>query len=99
MSKWNVKASVLYLLGCVVFIMLVIVVLPFVDLPVTAFHRGTAPSAVHAQATNAPLAITIASAFRLADSVPDPRPFLDAVTPDLNPDPNFRPILLRSIRC
>ena len=69
--------------------MLVIVVLPFVDLPVTAFHRGTAPSAVHAQATNAPLAITIASAFRLADSVPDPRPFLDAVTPDLNPDPNF----------
>ena len=99
MSKWNVKASVLYILGCVVFIMLLIVVLPFIDLPDTAFHRGTAPSVVHAQATNAPPAMTMAAVFKLADPIRGFRPFLEAVAPDLNPDPNFRPILLRSIRC
>ncbi len=99
MSKWNVKASVLYMLGCVVFVMLLIVVLPFIDLPDTAFHRGTAPSVVHALATNAPGVIAIPAVFRVADPIIRFRPFLDAVAPDLNPDPNFRPFFLRSIRC
>ena len=99
MSKWTVKASVLYILGCVVVVMLLIVVLPFVDLPDTAFHRGTAPSVVHALATNAPLAITVPTLVRVVDPIRESRPFLDAVAPDVSPDPNLRPFFLRSIRC
>ena len=54
MSRWNVKTSTLILLGSVVFIVLLLVVLPNVDPPDTAFHRGTAPVVVHAQATATP---------------------------------------------
>lgn len=97
MSHWNVKTSALYILGCVVFIMLLIVVLPFIDLPDTAFHRGTAPIVVHAQVTNAPAAATVATVLLLADSEPS-HLFTDSGVPSLNPDPNFRPILLRSLR-
>jgi hypothetical protein len=99
MSRWNVKTSTLILLGSVVFIVLLLVVLPDVDPPDTAFHRGTAPVVVHAQATAAPPIIVVASALsgpnfvthdwvslRLsASSVPAPRV--------------SRPILLCSIRC
>lgn len=98
MSQWNVKASTLFILGGLIFIMLLIVVLPDVDLPDTAFHRGTAPLVVHAQANAAPAAATVAALFHppLADRAlwrsPEPR----GLSADL--DPNFRPILLRSIR-
>ena len=54
MSQWNIKTSTLFILSCLVFIMLLIVVLPDVDLPDTAFHQGTAPLVVHARGTAAP---------------------------------------------
>ena len=63
MSQWNIKASTLFILSCVVFLMLLIVVLPDVDLPDTAFHRGTAPEVVHAKATAAPVAVIVATVF------------------------------------
>lgn len=98
MGRWNAKASTLFLLGAVVCVMLLIVVLPDVDLLDAAFHRGTAPAVLHAQATAAPTAVNIAfivqvpvaehawTSLRLTEfSVPSP--------------PNFRPILFRSIRC
>jgi hypothetical protein len=99
MSRWNVKASTLLILGCVVFLMLLIVVLPDVDLPDTAFHRGTAPVVVHAQATAAPAAVTVASVFQLPDAEQAARPSYYSRSLSASPDPNFRPILLRSIRC
>ncbi len=58
MMRWKIAPSSLIVLGCVVFVMLVIVVLPGVDLLDTAFQRGTAPIAVHAQATSPPAALT-----------------------------------------
>ena len=51
MSPWKISASTLFIRSCLVFIMLLIVVLPDVDLPDTAFHRGTAPLVFHACAT------------------------------------------------
>ncbi len=66
MSNWNIKLSTLLILSGIVFLMLLIVVLPDVDLPDTAFHRGTAPVVVHAQATAAPAVVIVAS--RLANS-------------------------------
>lgn len=99
MSRWNIKASTLFLLGGMVFLMLLIVVLPDVDLPDTAFHRGTAPVVVHAQATSAPPPVVVASTIQF-HSGPQLALFLrrsNELTRTLHP--NFRPILLRSIRC
>ena len=98
MSRWNVNASTLFILSIVVLFMLVIVVHPDVDLPDTAFHRGTAPLVVHAQATTAPPVVVVATLFQLPHAVEFwhvDREF-EAVATTL--DPNFRPILLRSIR-
>jgi hypothetical protein len=78
--------------------MLLIVVLPDVDLPDTAFHRGTAPVVVHALATSAPAAATVATLFRFPDSDETFSPFYDWGTIAVNTEPNFRPILLRTIR-
>jgi len=98
MSQWNIKASTLFILGCIAFLMVLILVLPDVDLPDTAFHRGTAPVAVHALATSAPAAATVATLFQLPASDRAARPFHDWETTVVESDPNFRPILLRSIR-
>jgi len=98
MSHWNIKASTLFILSCVVFLMLLIVVLPDVDLPDTAFHRGTAPVLVHAQATAAPVAVTVSAVLHFPHSGEPSRPFRELGTTALNTGPNFRPILLRSIR-
>jgi len=98
MSKWNIKASTLIILSCVVFLMLLIVILPDVDLPDTAFHRGTAPVVVHARATMAPAVVTEIALFRMPHSFQDSSGWNQLELPATNPDPNFRPILLRSIR-
>jgi hypothetical protein len=99
MSRWNAKASTLFILSCLAVIMLLIVVLPDVDLPDTAFHRGTAPILVHARATTAPATVNIATIFQLPSTEPIRRPNHEPVGLNAHPDPNFRPILLRSIRC
>lgn len=98
MARWNVRTSTLFILGFVTAVMLLIVVLPDVDLPDTAFHRGTAPIAVHAQANAAPAAITVASIFQLPAAEDTPRPSHESKGLKAGNDPNFRPILFRSIR-
>jgi hypothetical protein len=98
MSRWNVKAPALVILSCLVFIMLLIVVLPDVDLPDTAFHQGTAPLVVHTRATTAPPVVAVAALFQFPKIAQFWRPDreFDVVLAHL--DPNFRPILFRSIR-
>lgn len=99
MSRWKVKKSTLFILSCLTFIMLLIVVLPDVDLPDTAFHQGTAPLVVHARGTTAPAAVTVAGAFHLPDLALTSSYLRDSQGLAENRDPNFRPILLRTIRC
>jgi hypothetical protein len=99
MSQWNVKASTLVILSCVIFLMLLIVVLPDVDLPDTAFHRGTAPAVVHATAKAAPATVIVGAIFQLPESGRASRPIHGLRNVAVISDPNFRPILLRSIRC
>jgi hypothetical protein len=98
MSQWNIKASTLFILSCVVFLMLLIVVLPDVDLPDTAFHRGTAPVLVHARATAAPSAVIVSSIAQSTDSSENSDPVDETRSLAFGAEPNFRPILLRSIR-
>jgi len=99
MSQWNIKTSTLFVLSCLIFIMLLIVVLPDVDLPDTAFHQGTAPLVVHASGTTAPAALSVAAVFQLPDPNQFSRLSREPVGLAENLDPNFRPILLRAIRC
>jgi len=98
MSLWKVNTPTLLILSIVVLFMLVIVVLPDIDLPDTAFHQGTAPLVVHARATMAPAVSVVAALFQFPQAVQFWRPDreLDFVARTL--EPNFRPILLRSIK-
>ena len=98
MSQWNIKPSTLFILSCLVFIMLLIVVLPDVDLDDMAFHQGTAPLVVHARVTTAPAAVAVAAVFQLSIPAALIRPPRLSEGLAENLDPNFRPILLRSIR-
>jgi len=86
------------MLSCLVFIMLLIVVLPDVDLPDTAFHQGTAPLVVHARVNTAPPVVAVAALFQFPNTIAFWRPDRDLEIVAANLDPNFRPILLRSIR-
>lgn len=98
MSQWNVKTSTLFILGCMSFLMLLIVALPDVDLPDTAFHRGTAPVVVHAQANGPPAAVMVAPVARFTAGL-ESSPLADWRGLTHSSDPNFRSILLRCIRC
>ena len=98
MSQWKVNPSKVIILIGMISIMLLIVYLPDVDLDDMAFHQGTAPLVVHAKATTAPVAIAVATVFPLFSPViAFPLSTSEVIGSTL--DPNFRPILLRSIRC
>ena len=98
MSRWKVKAPTLVILSILISVMLLIVVLPDVDLPDTAFHRSTAPVVVHTRANMAPSIVAVASLFQFPQSSEIPGSFRDLENGAATLDPNFRPILLRSIR-
>lgn len=98
MSRWNVKAPTLVILSSLVVIMLLIVVLPDVDLPDTAFHQGTAPLVVHSRATTAPPVVAVAALFQFPKIAQFWRPDREFDVVFAHLDPNFRPILFRSIR-
>jgi hypothetical protein len=83
----------------VIFVMLLIVVLPDVDLLDTAFQRGTAPISIHAQATSPPGAVNTPAALQLPDRASDAFHGLHGLKNSaILSGPNFLPILLRSIR-
>jgi hypothetical protein len=98
MALWRIKPSSLIVLGSVIFIMLLIVVLPDVDLLDTAFQRGTAPIAIHAQATSVPAAFNVPAALLLPCKEAEHRHFHELRNLAVFSAPNFLPILLRSIR-
>gem|GEM_PF-3250137 len=99
MARWKLGVSGLIVLGSVIFIMLVIVVLPDVDLLDTAFQRGTAPVVIHSQATSVPGALQVPTIFQVAAK---PSPVLRGLyswgTPAVFSGPNFLPVFLSSLR-
>jgi hypothetical protein len=99
MARWRIKPSSLIVLGSVIFVMLLIVVLPDVDLLDTAFQRGTAPISIHAQATSPPGAVNAPAALQLPSSAAEAfHRFHGLNSSAVLSGPNFLPILLRSIR-
>lgn len=98
-AQWNVKPTTLFILGAVVSVVLLLVILPDVDPPDTAFHRGTDPTAIHAQATAVPDQVMVTSPAQPPVTSEPYRPFYQPGTLVGTPDPNSGPILLRSLRC
>jgi hypothetical protein len=99
MSRWNASTSTLILLGSAVFVVLLLVVLPDVDPPDTAFHRETAPVVLHAQAKAAPPLMVVAAVLpRVAAAQYDWLSRRLSKTAVLLL-PHDRPIQLCSIRC
>lgn len=99
MAGWKIGPASVCLLGGMILLMLLIVVLPDVDLPDAAFHRGTAPVVVHTQATSAPTTLGVAVAFQLPFTPESLRYLHQQPVLGVHSGPNFRPIFLRSIRC
>jgi hypothetical protein len=98
MARWNIKPAALFILGGMIILMLLIVVLPDVDLPDTAFHRGTAPVVLHAQGTAAPSVAIVDAVLQIANATVVSRPYFRSGTLAVSLSPNSRPILFRSIR-
>lgn len=98
MVRWKIPSWSLAVLGCVLFVMLLLVVLPDVDPPDTAFHRDTSPVAVHALASAVPAVVAVAPTLRLAH-VEALSHFHEQWFSTVSAAPNFRPILFRSLRC
>ncbi len=98
MARWNLKSSSLCILLCMFFAMLLVVVLPDVDLPDTAFHRGTAPIVVHTQATSGPPAPAVTSLLVFLFTTKSAPFFREEMAVAHFADPNFLPIFFRSIR-
>jgi hypothetical protein len=99
MAQWKLKPAALIVLGSVIFIMLLIVVLPDVDLLDTAFQRGTAPITIHTQATSAPASVSVAAIFQTSRHAGESfRHFPELRNLAVYSAPNFLPILLRSLR-
>lgn len=86
-------------MGSVIVLMLIIVILPDVDLPDTAFHRGTAPVVVHSQATATPTAVPVALSFDAPKGLGSTCRANRPTEFHGGSGPNFLLILLRSIRC
>jgi hypothetical protein len=98
LAQWKIKPSALFVLSCVIFLMLLIVVLPDVDLPDTAFHRNTGPGAIHAQVNAAPVVVALGTVAQFSAEFDGYQPFYEPGATISSPDPNIRPIILRSIR-
>src|SRR5579863_1523350 len=99
MGRWTIKPSRLFVLMTLLFLIVLILVLPEVDLPDTAFHRGTAPVDVHAQVTSAP---TLLSASTLVPFSFSPQTALRRREHSLafaHIGFSFLPLLHRSLRC
>ena len=99
MPRWRTKPSSLIVLGSVIFVMLLIVVLPDVDLLDTAFQRGTAPIVLHTRGTSAPATANILAPLHIPNNAAEAfSQFLHLKPFAIYSSPNFLPILIRSIR-
>jgi len=59
MARWTISRGAWLLLMGFLVLIVVILILPDVDLPDTAFHRGTAPVVEHLRTSSAPSLLTV----------------------------------------
>jgi len=59
MASWTINRGALILLMSLFALIVLILILPDIDLPDTAFHRGTAPVVEHSRTSSAPGLLTV----------------------------------------
>jgi hypothetical protein len=99
MRNWTIRPGALYILIGLLSLIVLILVLPQVDLLDTAFQRDSAPTSIHSQATAAPILLTASVTANSLVSVNNWEAHTQHAIPSGSAVPNFRPILLCSIRC
>jgi hypothetical protein len=99
MSRWTISPAQLFVLGLAVFVILLLVLLPQADPLDTAFHRGTAPAVVHANATSTPAILSLAVPFHFLQGAGAPGHSHQPPTVTVYSSPKFLRILHHSFRC
>lgn len=98
-GRWTINRSCLFVLMTLLFLIMLILVLPDVELPDTAFHGGTTPVDVHSRATSAPglLSVGTTSPFSFPNHTASRRREHSLVFAHVTS--SFLPLLHRSLRC
>jgi hypothetical protein len=99
MGRWTIKPSCLFVLMTLLFLIVLILVLPEVDLPDTAFHSGTAPVDVHSRVTSAPSLLSVGTAVSFCFSAQTTSRRREHFSAFAHATSNFLPLLHRSLRC
>jgi hypothetical protein len=99
MERWTIRLSCLSVLVCLLFLIVLILVLPQVDLPDTAFHGGTAPVDLHSRVTSAPGLLSVAAAVPFNFSTHPASSRAEHSLVFAYATSSFLPLLHRSLRC
>jgi hypothetical protein len=99
MGQWTIKPSALFVLMSLLFLIVLILVLPEVDLPDTAFHQGTAPVDVHARVTSAPALLSLGSVFSFSFSTHTASSYREHILQLAHATSSSLPLLHRALRC
>ena len=99
MGRCTIKPSSLFVLMALLFLIVLILVLPEVDLPDTAFHRGAAPVDVHAQVTSAPTLLSMNTVAPFSFSAQTASRRRERSLAFAHTGSSFLPLLHRSLRC
>jgi hypothetical protein len=81
------------------FLITLILILPEVDLPDTAFHGGSAPVDVHARVTSAPSLLSVGTTVPFSFSHHTASRRREHSLVFAHASPSFLPLLHRSLRC
>jgi hypothetical protein len=99
MGRWTIKPSAWLVLMSLLFLIVLILVLPQVDLPDTAFHRGTAPVDVHARVTSAPGLLSMGTVSSFCFSAHTASSCREHVMVLAHASSSSLPLLHRALRC
>jgi hypothetical protein len=99
MGRWTIGPSRLLVLLSWLLLITLILVLPQVDLPDTAFHRGTAPVDVHSRVTSAPGLLSVSTDVQVSFSAHPASRFREHGLSFAHATSVCLPLLHRSLRC
>jgi len=99
MSRWTINLQTLSVLACLLFLIVLILVLPEVDLPDTAFHGGTAPVDLHSRVTSAPFLVGVSTTVAFSFSTHPASRRSEHSLVFAHATSSFLPLLHRSLRC
>jgi len=99
MGRWTIKSSYWFVLMTLQFLIVVILIMPEVDLPDTAFHGNSAPVDVHSRVTSAPSLLSVGTPLPFGFSASTASHGREHSLVFAHATSSFLPLLHRSLRC